>query len=96
MSSEEQKDFSILRKLTKNELIRLGMFPAGDLNLKFTEDGEPHPFPNLVLFPATWGQQIPKGFLVDSLDGRTFKFDPEYHLAHVRFGRLAFGINPAT
>lgn len=71
--------FSLLHAMPEKTLRAIGMQPW---------DGR------LWLFPYEWFNAIPKGFPVQSINGKHSKWDAETHSDDKRCGALAYGIVP--
>lgn len=72
-----------LRHKSAAELCELGCKPWDEVDA----DGR-----RLMLFPAEWFDQIPKGCELESISGRRFRFDRKEASDDRRFGLLAFGV----
>lgn len=75
------KDFNILRRMKKKDLLKLGMKIWEIKNQKA-----------LFLFPQEWYETIPEGFTVYDIFGEREKFSKKTHMKENRFGALPYGI----
>lgn len=78
-----RKEWDCLRDLDSTQAVNrgLGHFDGPD------EEGK-----HLMLFPGTWHKHIPKGYVLDCIDGTQATVGKDPVDDDTRFGYLAFGI----
>lgn len=73
--------FAELKHKSEGELLDMGMRRWPD---------------NLWLFPGEWFDDIPEGYVIETVNGNKRRFNPERESRDIRFGCLAFGIRRET
>jgi len=74
-------DFSLLRKMKKQDLLNIGMRIWDNRNQK-----------SLYLFPKEWYPNIPEGITVYDIFDKREKFSKKTHGNDERFGVLSYGL----